>query len=221
MRSFHKRLARLAQSSVADVALTDANANISTQMTAAQAGGGYTPQFRGMYVFTEKTGVQTKLFDYVAPIRPGDRVDVLDIDHDADRDYVFLLGGVLYVKKTHLDEVKIPKIMDTHAHVTEIRKEIPEVPNNFLQTLSTPSELNVIFHNTVKDETEWRMEFFDSYLEWDRVAIGSHRQSENPKTTVDLFRAPEATTRRDEALSSVPVARSLESGYNAEGFRLE
>ncbi len=102
-QSLQNRVKRIAQLTTQDDASTSSHNITSSPTTSA-----YMPKFEGMYVLTERSHTQTKLFSYTELIRSEDRVDVLDIDNDGDKDYVFLLGDKLYVKNTHLFEpVKI------------------------------------------------------------------------------------------------------------------
>lgn len=170
-----------------------------------------------MYILTEKTNTQTKLFDYTELITEKDRVVTLDIDSDNDRDYLYLLGGDLYLKRTYLENEK-PKILDLEIFVKNIDKKNPEVANNFRQLLSLPSEMNISFQNTVSNEKEWRMEFYDAYIEWDNISVNPKRQT--PKTIVDLF-VHQKFENFENGIRKLPVARSLRSGQNLEGFKLE
>ena len=55
---------------------------------------GYAPKYQGIYVLTSG-GTQTRLFDYIDPVRKDTRIDTLDIDRDGDVDYIYVLDGVL------------------------------------------------------------------------------------------------------------------------------
>lgn len=143
---------------------------------------------------------------------------MLDIDNDGDKDYVFVLGGKLYVKNTHLTEPT--KIFDKKITTSENFSKNPEVANNFMQVLSTPSELNVSFQNTVPNETQWRMEFYDKYLEWDRMDIQPSEYNTIARTTVDLLLNDDFGEYQN-GMRSLPVARYLARGENASSFMLE
>lgn len=158
-----------------------------------------------MYVLTEKSNTQTKLFDYTELVNPKDRVDTIDIDNDGDRDYIFVLGGVLYIKNTHLNSPQ--KIIDTKITITNITSKIPEVANNFVEIISTPSEINASFKNTVAQEKEWRLEFFDKYLEWNRASVSNNFST--PKTTVDLFLKSDFVNSNDPFYKTSPITRTL------------
>lgn len=179
---------------------------------------GYLPKFEGMYILTETQNIQTKLFDYTELIADNDRVDVVDIDNDGDKDYIFVLGGTLYVKNTYLTNPT--KIIDGKITLKNIENEKPEVANNFDQTLSTPSELNMSFVNTVPNEKEWRLEFFDKYLEWDKIAIDNDLYNSLARTTVDLVLNPDFGEFQN-GIRQMSVARYLNSGFNDQEFVLE
>lgn len=206
-----KRIAQLTQVEIAS------DGEKFTSPAVANATG-YLPQFKGMYVLTEIHNTQTKLFDYTELINKEDRVDTLDIDNDGDKDYIFVLGGILYVKNTYLKNPE--KIIDNKIIVQDIGTEIPEVPNNFDQVLSTPSELNISFRNTVETEKEWRMEFYDKYLEWDKATINPDTYSSSPRTTADLLLKPEFPEFQN-GIRSLPVQRYLDSGQNGKDFTIE
>lgn len=213
-RSLQNRVKRIAQLTTTETAATMPTHSV----TATSAANDYLPKFEGMYVLTEVTHTQTKLFSYTELVRPEDRVDVLDIDNDGDKDYVFVLGGKLYVKNTHLAEPT--KIFDKKITTSENFSKNPEVANNFMQVLSTPSELNVSFQNTVPNETQWRMEFYDKYLEWDRMDIQPSEYNTIARTTVDLLLNDDFGEYQN-GMRSLPVARYLARGENASGFMLE
>lgn len=177
----------------------------------------YLPKFKWMYVLTEKSNTQTKLFDYTELVNPKDRVDVIDIDNDGDRDYIFVLGGVLYIKNTHLNSPQ--KIIDTKITVKNIPSEIPEVANNFVEIVSTPSEINASFKNTVSQEKEWRLEFFDKYLEWNKASVSNNFST--PKITVDLFLKSDFIDSNNSLYKTTPIARTLIGWYNSSEFVLE
>lgn len=65
------------------------------------------------------------------------------------------------------------KTVDTDTHVEQLSRDsaYPTVPNYFGEVLSTPGELQVEFHETIPGEKGYRIEFFDHYVEWDKLAI--------------------------------------------------
>ena len=122
------------------------------------------------------------------------------------------------MKKTHLQSPE--KIIDLKTKTEKIAHKIPEVPNNFQQTLSTPSELNASFRNVVSGEKEWRMEFYDSYLEWDKTAMDRDIYNRNPRSVVDFFLKNNFENFDENGVSSYPIQRYLASGYNSSTFKL-
>lgn len=69
--------------------------------TSTPAPTGYTPRFEGIYILTEPSETQVKLFDYTELVDASTEVVVIDVDQDGDKDYLYVLGGILYVKKNH------------------------------------------------------------------------------------------------------------------------
>lgn len=146
---------------------------------------GYSPNYHGIYIHTP-SGVQTQLFDYITPLTDDTRVDTLDIDGDGDKDYIYLLDGNLYVKYSWLHRPS--KIVDTTQEFPTITPyDPPYVPDYFQDNFSTPKSLSFTFTPAYTDETEWRAEFYDRYIEWDHVKIGSDNPISTPKTIIDMF----------------------------------
>lgn len=69
--------------------------------TSTPAPTGYAPRFEGIYILTEPSETQVKLFDYTELVDASTEVVVIDVDQDGDKDYLYVLGGILYVKKNH------------------------------------------------------------------------------------------------------------------------
>lgn len=95
----------------------------------------------------------------------------IDIDRDGDLDYIYLLDGILYVKYSWS---KIPnKIIDTTTKISGVsqRDIAPYVPDYFYEDISTPRNLNYSFVSSSQTETEWRVDFYDQYTEWDKIDI--------------------------------------------------
>ncbi len=134
---------------------------------------------------TPKTRKQTRLFDYIDPVNKNTKVSVLDIDKDGDNDFLFVLDNKIYLKYNY---TKSPsKIEDKKFSVSNLDVSSPKpfVPNNFAQGASSPKELNVQFRPANPDtETQWRMEFYDRYLDWYRE---DEKETVSTKMTIDLF----------------------------------
>jgi hypothetical protein len=200
------------------IAATD-SASTSPASTAGIAEG-YTPHYQGIYIRTP-SGIQTQLFDYISPLTDDTRVDAIDIDKDGDTDYIYILDGVLYVKYSWQ---KLPnKIYDTSSKISEITKDdfAPYVPDYFRENLSTPKNLNFSFVPASVDETEWRAEFYDRYIEWDHVDIWDHNPVTSPKTTIDMFVKKPSIPIVDTQISSTRTARSLTSVKDRWSFVIE
>ena len=86
-------------------------------------------------------------------------------------DYIYLLDGVLYVKYSWQHTPN--KIQDLSSKISEIHSDdlAPFVPDYFHENRSTPKNLNFSFIPASHDETEWRAEFYDRYIEWDQIDI--------------------------------------------------
>ncbi len=175
-----------------------------------------------MYIHTPITHKQTQLFDYIAPLRDDTRVDTLDIDGDGDTDYIYILDGTLYVKYSWLN---VPnKIQDLTRIISTITTNdpIPFVPDYFHENTSTPKNLNFTFVPAYPNEREWRAEFYDRYIEWDHVDIGTHDPATAPKTTIDMFRQiPKTPIQTDTGILSTPVPRSLLSVRDRSSFAIQ
>ncbi len=131
---------------------------------------GYSPNYQGIYIRTT-SGVQTRLFDYIAPVTKDTRVDTIDIDGDGDLDYIYLLDGALYIK---YNLTQVPnKIVDITTKISSITRDdlTPYVPDYFYEDVSTPHNLNYSFTPSSQTEREWRVEFYDQYIEWDKLDI--------------------------------------------------
>ena len=217
------RVSRLALNESPAPANTLAEVNRAQNSYPYSLTSGYSPKFQGIYILTEPTKKQVRLFDYTDLVTPKTRVDVVDIDQDGDRDYIFILGNTLYIKKTSTQSPT--KIVDTGRSVEELGTDAPypSAVNHFNQVLSSPSELNITFRNTIPDQREWRLEFYDRYMEWDREAIGTSTPTTAPKTVIDLF-AEETTppvVSGTDVVHTTAVARSLQSGYTDDDFRIQ
>jgi FG-GAP-like repeat len=181
----------------------------------------YSPNYQGIYIKTP-SGVQTRLFDYIDPVTAETRVDTIDIDGDGDLDYIYLLDGILYVK---YNWSRVPnKIIDTTTKISSIAKNdpAPYVPDYFYEDISTPHNLNYSFVSSSQTETEWRVDFYDQYVEWDNIDIGSHDPRASSKTSIDMFLDTSPTPLgSDTGILTHVVSRSLRSVADPDSFALE
>lgn len=120
---------------------------------------------------------------------------MLDIDKDGDNDFLFVLDNKIYLKYNHTNTPS--KIEDKQFSVSNLDTSSPKpfVPNNFVQGALSPKELNVQFRPANPDtETQWRMEFYDRYLDWYRE---DEKETVSTKMTIDLFTEDKKATDFD------------------------
>ena len=184
--------------------------SVTTNSSSDTLARGYSPNYQGIYIRTP-SGIQTRLFDYIAPLTSSTRVDTVDIDRDGDKDYIYIIDGVLYAKYSHINEPN--RIVDTTTKISDIssRDPSPYIPDYFYEDVSTPRNLNFSFVSASETEREWRAEFYDRYTEWDAVDIGKNDPRTAPKTTIDMFLTPTSLPTKEPMISRIPVARSLTS----------
>ncbi|MBC7503535.1 VCBS repeat-containing protein [Candidatus Gracilibacteria bacterium] len=210
--SLHGKLSRMVAATTVGGSPSDPGDTISA---------GYSANYQGIYIRTP-SGLQTRLFDYIAPINSTTRVDSVDIDKDGDMDYLYLLDGVLYVKYSWMQNPN--KIIDNSVKISEVPRDdtVQYVPNYFHENVSTPKSLNYSFVPASSTETEWRVEFYDRYAEWDHIDIGDHDPMSTPKTTIDmLLQTPTTTDPTYPGLVAHPITRSLSSVADRDSFILE
>lgn len=63
------------------------------------------------------------------------------------------------------------------------------------------------------------MDFFDRYMEWDRVAIDGKDNIDTPRTVIDMTTTQEVVPQ--DGMEVTPVERYLKSVQNTAGFLLE
>lgn len=131
---------------------------------------GYAPAFDGVFILTP-SGVQTRLFDYTDALSPEERLDTVDIDKDGDKDYMFRLDGALFIKYTGAP--RRSDTVDTTITIASLSSSsaLPITPNFFHEVTSTPKTLSITFTPATPTETEWRMTFFNRYIEWDMLGL--------------------------------------------------
>ncbi len=193
----------------------------SLPTTTNNISAGYSPNYRGIYIQTPISGTQTQLFDYQAPLTEDTTVESVDIDKDGDMDYLFLLDGILYIKYSWLNNPS--KIIDTTQKISSIGPSdlLPYIPNYFYENSSTPKVLNFSFTPSSHEETEWRVDFFDQYTEWDKVDIWTHNPIASPKTTVDMMLRTSSIPVSGSPILATSIARSLTSVQDRWSFIIE
>jgi hypothetical protein len=179
---------------------------------------GYSPKYEGIFILTPVSGSQTRLFDYTDLLSPNDHAEVVDIDKDGDEDYIFLLGWSLYVKYAH--RVDPSRAKDTDVTISALDLSLmPRAPNFFHELVSSPGQIELSFAPAHPADGDFRLEFFDRYLEWDKRALSWNDDPNSPRTVVDMTVSEEPTATSD--FSSSPVRRSLENVSSPGGFILE
>mgnify|MGYP000573696775 CR=1 FL=1 len=159
------RLDRLATSSLAA-----ATTGTSTSSSSSDIPDGYLPAYKGVYVLTP-SGVQTRLYDADITMAPEFDITTIDIDKDGDKDYIFVLDGALYIKYTGASKRSL--YPDTEIEIATLRENAlhPTTPDYFHETTNAPKSLSLNFTPADEREDEWRLEFYDRYLEWDKVDL--------------------------------------------------
>lgn len=173
VRSFHGKMERLADAT-----------GIAGSSASSTLASGYAPNLQGIYILTPN-GVQTRLFDYIEPLIGNETTEVIDIDRDGDMDYITLMDGALYVKYSHASAPV--KTVDTTLTIADLEDTlVPSAPNFFEETEATPGQLHVSFVPASPEDTDFRLEFFDRYIEWDHADIGIHDESVRPRSIIDF-----------------------------------
>ncbi len=181
---------------------------------------GYMPNYQGIYILTPSWN-QTRLFDYNEDVDSELPIEAIDIDKDSDKDYLFVQDGALYIKysgPTHRSDHK-----DTTLQISSLTVDAPypNAPNFFHEIKSTPKTLSLTFTPASSDEKEWRMSFYDRYLEWDMLKIWSHDDVDTQTHVIDFYREDGGLGTTGSALfTSQPILRSLLSVSDPDSFSL-
>lgn len=131
---------------------------------------GYTPNYQGIYILSPVSKKQTRLFDYIDLLRPEDSAEVVDIDQDGDDDYIYLLDGVVYVKYASRSDVPRPVDNDIVIGSPDMTL-LPRAPDFFHEIVASPGQIEVSIYPANPEDRNFRLEFFDKYLEFDRVSM--------------------------------------------------
>ena len=89
---------------------------------------------------------------------------------------------------------------------------LPETLNFFHENVSSPGEVYISFQKADPDDSSFRLEFFNRYLEWDRVGLNGSDFSDTPRSVIDLTQSDDTlSTTVTPDYSESPITRSLES----------
>ncbi len=164
-----------------------ANSDPVSAQSGIDTAAGYTPNFQGIYIVTEK-GTQTRLFDYTQTLQKTDVSTKVDIDRDGDMDYLYILDGALFLKRTSTKEPT--HTVDRTIRVIDVDTEspFPTAPDFFHEGVSVPGTLSLSYNASTDVESVWRVDFYDRYLEWDMLDQSEHDEDETPRQIVELYR---------------------------------
>ena len=111
---------------------------------------------------------------------------------------------------------------DTSLSITDIDDEIiPEAPNFFDEVISRPGEITLNFSPAVSGDSEFRLEFFDRYMEWDLAHLRSEDAEDTPRTIVDLEAVNPVHDMDFDGITVHPLSHFLESVSDTDGFAFE
>jgi hypothetical protein len=179
----------------------------------------YAPVFDGVFVLTP-SGVQTRLFDSTDLLSSDERINVADIDRDGDKDYLFRLEWALYIKysgMTHRSDKKDATIITEQISESDI---LPTSPNFFHEIASSPKSLNITFTPSNLDQKEWRLSFYDSYIERDMIPLGLHDSKSVPERVIDFYTEEQNDTISENIYEVSPLLRSIEQISDKDSFLL-
>ena len=114
--------------------------------------------------------------------------------------------------------------VDTTVFISSLNREdpLPTAPNFFHEVVNSPGNLSISFTPASPEEHEWRMTFYDRYLEWDASILESRVPSTTPEHVIDFFteRTLDTTGETYRNPTSTPIMRSLESVSDPGSFQL-
>jgi hypothetical protein len=208
------RLDRLATSSLAA-----ATTGTSTSSSSSDIPDGYLPAYKGVYVLTP-SGVQTRLYDADITMAPEFDITTIDIDKDGDKDYIFVLDGALYIKYTGASKRSL--YPDTEIEIATLRENAlhPTTPDYFHETTNAPKSLSLNFTPADEREDEWRLEFYDRYLEWDKVDLWTHNATLVPHHVVDMAANDKSSLSETSLFIFTPVNHILVSIASPTWFQM-
>lgn len=124
-----------------------------------------------------------------------------DIDLDSDSDYLFLLDGNLFIKKTTF--FNPVKQVDSTIHLQELTEDTPSAPDFFHEESSLSQKLSFSYSRTQSDESMWVVDMYDRYLEWDMITAGYHDDTLTPKSTIEIVSQTSSGSRAYRTLDRV------------------
>lgn len=145
---------------------------------------------------------------------------MLDIDKDGDKDYLYLMDGVLYLKASHAHEPSQQK--DTTITISDLDPTlVPEAPNFFQEFSASPGQIELNFSAAKNQDKQFRLEFFDRYTEWDLLHINAHDEKNIPRSIVDIITEDVSHDTSADGITVHPLERSLDKISGTDGFVLE
>lgn len=91
----------------------------------------------------------------------------------------------------------------------------PYTPNFFDEVVASPGQIEVSFSPADRKDTNFRLEFFDRYMQWDIVKMNQKENPDTPKTIVDLTTSSDVSTLSN-GTEVLPVTRTLDSVDNTD-----
>lgn len=79
--------------------------------------------------------------------------------------------------------------------------------------------MEISFAPANPNDSSFRLEFFDRYMQWDQVAIDGRDSGDTPRTVIDLTTTQEVV--HQDGMEVTPVERYLRSVSNPNDFILE
>ena len=110
----------------------------------------------------------------------------MDIDRDGDLDYIFLLGGSLFIKYSHEKDISSP-IDTTIITITLDTTLLPSAPNYFHELVASPGQIDISFTPARASDRSFRLEFYDRYKEFDQIKIKNAETGDTPRTVIDMM----------------------------------
>lgn len=135
---------------------------------------------------------------------------------DGDMDYLFLLDGILYLKKSNTYQPN--KILDTTIETQDIDSSlVPSAADFFHENISLSHIFSFSYDAPQLVDAMWRVEFYDQYIQWDMSQLDSGNNSTSPHI-IELVDVEKLTKNK-----TLRVLRSIDtpSELVIEGPRME